>query len=287
MLSKEPSSAHRPRLALRFARDACVIVVGVYLGLCGYLYVRQGDYVYRPDREIAVNPKQHNLPYEDLALRTADGVSISAWFVRAGDPNAVVFLLHGNAENMAGQMDLVLSYSRMGYSVLALDYRGYGKSEGQPDEQGTYMDVDAAWEYLTKRRGIARDHIVVHGRSLGGALAAYAASQYLPAGVILESTFTSIPDRGAELFPMFPVRLLSKYQYNSLERMSEISCPVLVVHSVDDEVIAFVHGQRLYQAAREPKTLVAIHGSHTSGSMASHEVYDPAVREFLRLTLRR
>lgn len=278
----------RPRLALRFVRDAFVIVVGVYLGLCGYLYIKQRDYVYRPDRDLTVDPNQYNLRYETLVLTAADGVKVSTWFVPAKDANApIVVLLHGNAENMGGQMDMILSCNRMGYSVLAMDYRGYGKSEGSPTEAGTYLDADAAWEYLTEKRAIPPNRIVIHGRSFGGGIAAYLASRHAPAGVILESTFTSIPDRGAELFPLFPVHLLSKFQYNSLERMGSISCPVLVIHSKDDQVIPFEHGERLFRAAKEPKQFVAIQGSHDGGYVASHKVYDPAVKGFLRLCLGR
>jgi uncharacterized protein len=274
------------RAILRTLRDIAVIAAGVYAVLCAYLYFRQSSFVFHPDRDLGATPKQLRLAFEDLTLTTADGVKIGAWYIPADKAAGTVLFCHGNAENISGGIETVSLLHKLAVNVLVFDYRGYGRSEGQPTEQGTYRDAEAAWDYLVGKLGQPPGRIVIHGRSLGGAVAAHLARDRTPAGLIVESSFTSVPDMGVRFYPMFPVRLLSKFQYATAEYLPGAKCPVLVIHSPQDDIVPFEMGQRLFAAAHPPKQFVEITGSHNEGSMQSERIYEPALRDFLRQVFR-
>lgn len=269
------------RALLRTARDIVVIVLGVYGVLCAVLYFIQSGLVYYPQREIDATPDQLHLPFDDLMLATSDGLKISAWFIPAKDARGTVLFCHGNGGNISHRLDTIWTLNKLGMNVLIFDYRGYGKSEGKPTEKGTYLDAEAAWKHLVEKRGIPGERIIVQGRSLGGAVAAHLARDHTPAGLILESTFSSMPDMAAKLYPMFPVRLLSKFEYATAEYVAAVKCPVMVVHSPEDDIIPFKQGRRVFDAAGAPKRFVQIRGSHNTGFIESDDIYRPALREFL------
>jgi uncharacterized protein len=165
-------------------------------------------------------------------------------------------------------------------NTLIFDYRGYGESKGRTTESGTYLDAEAAWNQLVEL-GYPADEIVIFGRSLGGAVAAHIAMQKQPAALILESTFTSIPDLGARLYPIFPVRLLSRFKYNTVDFVRRVQSPVLVIHSSQDDIVPYDLGRMVYQAAGEPKEFLQIEGDHNSGFVASGEKYLDGLRSFI------
>lgn len=134
-----------------------------------------------------------------------------------------------------------------GADVFALDYRGFGRSEGRPDEAGVYQDAAAAWAWLTGQRGFAADRILIYGFSLGGGVATWLTTEHQPAGLVLQSTFTSIPDMAAKIFP--PARWLVRTIMDSLSRIGRIKCPIFVIHGSGDELVPFELGQRLHAAA--------------------------------------
>ena len=171
-------------------------------------------------------------------------------------------------------------FHRLGLSTFIIDYRGYGQSEGSPSEQGTYLDAEAAWRYLVEERGVPPDQIIVFGESLGGAVAAWLAQTHSPQALILLSTFTSIPDIGAQTYPFMPVRMLARIQYNTLARMPEINCPVLIVHGQEDEIVPYGHGQQLFEAANQPKEFLEIKGSHNEGSLFRLSSTRPSLAAF-------
>ena len=261
------------------------ILVLLYLGLAGWIYVRQDALVYHPTAEIPLTPADAGWVFEDLTLSTSDGVNINAWFVPVENARGVVLFCHGNAGNIGHRLDSIRIFRDLGLSVLIFDYRGFGRSEGRPSEVGTYLDVRAAWDFLVGEKGVEPQRIVIFGRSLGGAVAAHLAAslgqEKTPGALILESAFTSLPDMAARLYPYLPVRWLAKYSYNSLGRISDVHAPVLVVHSPGDEIVPYAHGQALYAAAPEPKMFLEISGGHNSGFLASGEVYLDGLRSFL------
>ena len=261
------------------------IVAITYVCLLLIMCACQSRLVYFPSRQVQWTPDVAGLEYEAVTLVASDGVKTSAWFVPATKPRGVVLFCHGNAGNISHRLDTMQLHHSLGLSSLHIDYRGYGQSEGKPSEQGTYRDAEAAWRYLTETRKIPAGQIIIHGRSLGGGVAAWLAAKHAPRGLILESTFTSVPDLGAELYPFLPVRLVARIHYDTRKRLADIKCPVLIVHSPQDEIIPYRHGRRLFEAAREPKTFLEIQGGHNEGWAQSGQQYKQGIDAFVTACL--
>ncbi len=279
----EETQATRPRRGLsRKLLSALRIVLVTYVVGAALLYVFQSRVVYFPPGPITNTPPDVGLRlYEEVRLATADGVGLGAWFVPAADSRGAVLYCHGNGDNLSRTLEWVSLYHKMGLDVLTFDYRGYGSSEGSPDEQGTYLDAQAAWDYLVQQRKIPPEKIIVVGKSLGGAIATHLARDHTPRALILESTFTSVPDLAADMLWFLPARQLARYDYRSIDKLPGVRCPVLVLHSRQDKLIPFSHGQRLYEAAREPKAFVEILGGHNAGPGGSGKDFGPAIRDFI------
>lgn len=257
------------------------IGLAAYLGLCLLMFVFQSHYIYFPSREVLATPSALALPFEEVACVTSDGKQIAAWFVPAPAARGTALICHGNGGNIGDRLHIIQRFHDLGLNVFIFDYRGYGKSTGSPSEQGTYEDALAAWNWLTQERGLPADRMVVCGRSLGGAVAAWLANREKPAGLILESTFTSISDIGAGVYWYLPVRLLCRYRYPTLKHIRHVRCPVLISHSREDEMIPFAHGQKLFEAAPEPKVFAELTGGHNDGESFTEASYQHALEAFL------
>ncbi len=256
----------------------------LYSGACLWLYLRQDHLVFIPTRGLSRTPAEAGLAYEALTLPTADGERLGAWYVPAPATGARPWTLlycHGNAGTIADRVEVLAALHREGLAVLIFDYRGYGESTGRPTEAGTHADALAAWRHLTDTRGLPPARILVHGHSLGGAVAAGLAADVRPGALWLESTFTSLTDLGAAMYPLFPVRRLSRYRYDTLTRLSDLQAPLLITHARHDETIPIAHGERLYQAAREPKGFVPFDGDHNTFAFDTDPAYRTAVRTWL------
>jgi fermentation-respiration switch protein FrsA (DUF1100 family) len=256
----------------------------LYIGLLLYLYWNQGNMIHLPDipgRRLDTTPQQRGLDYETVALTTKDGISLNGWFVPVKQPRATVLFFHGNAGNISHRLETLELLHELGLAVFIFDYRGYGMSEGKPTEEGLYRDAEAAWEYLTVSRGIPAHEILLFGRSLGGAIAAYLANRHVAMGLVLESTFTSIPELAAQHYPWLPVRDMVRYRYDTGSRLPQVEMPVLIIHSPDDEIIPFTHSQALYDLARGPKCFVELKGSHNTGNLESRETYRRGWNKFI------
>jgi fermentation-respiration switch protein FrsA (DUF1100 family) len=268
-------------------KTATLLLNTVLVGLCVYFtlvlsfYFLQGRYVFQPKRVLTGNPEQRGLAFEGVYFQSADGVRLHGWFLPHSAPRATVLFLRGNAGNISHDLDTLEILRNLGLSVLIFDYRGYGYSFGQPGEAGTYQDALGAWRYLTEKRGIPADRIILFGRSLGGAVAAWLGQQHMPRGLVLESTFTSLPEVAEKLFPLFPARWLIQYDYNTLARLPAAHCPVLIVHSVEDEIFPFSWARRLLAVAHEPKYFLQIQGSHQRGFMEYRVAYVAGWESFL------
>ena len=254
---------------------------GVYVGLGLILVLFQSRYIYFPERRIAMTPDAVGLSYESVQIETEDGVTLAGWFVPAEPSRGVVLFCHGNAGNISHRLDSIRLFNRLGLSTFIFDYRGYGQSGGRTTERGTYRDVEAAWRYLLDTRGIEPAEIVVFGRSLGGAIASWLAQERTPAALIVESTFTSVPELAAKLYPIYPVRWLARFNYNAAEYVTRVNCPILVVHSRDDDIIPFIHGRLLFDAANEPKEFLEIRGSHNDAFVVSGKQYQDGLDAFI------
>lgn len=249
------------------------VVLALILLACLALWLFQGRLVYFPVGELEGTPSDVGLEYLSLDITTADKVRIHGWFTPgpnhgAASDRAVLFF-HGNGGNISHRLSTLAIIHDLGLSCLIIDYRGYGQSQGNPGEKGTYLDAEAAWEYLLQEQGYAPEQVIVWGRSLGGAIAGWLATEKTPAGLILESSFTSIPDMGAKLYPFLPVRLLSRIKYDTASRLPLLKCPVLVIHSPQDQVIPFEQGRELFRVAPEPKIFLEMTGGHNDGFMLS------------------
>jgi uncharacterized protein len=268
------------------AWPAVRIAVCVYAGLCLLVLFRQDRYVYYPDRVIDLAPDALGMAFDDVILQTQDGVRITGWWVPARPatperPAHTVLFCHGNAGDIGDRVGSIKTFHDLGLNVLIFDYRGYGHSTGKPTEEGTYLDAQAAWNYLKAERGIPPHTIVVFGRSLGGTVASWLAEQTDPGLLFLESTFTSAADIAAGMFPLLPARWLCRYGYNAVDRVRRVRCPVFITHGRQDTMIPFRHAQRILKAAHEPKQLVELDGGHNDGGLDATPGAQAAFRAFL------
>jgi len=257
------------------------IIVGIYIVFAAFLFIFQSHYVYYPVRALSTDPGSIGLQFENVLLETADGVKLSGWFIPSEGARGVLLFCHGNAGNISHRLESIQIFHQLGLDVFIFDYRGYGQSEGKPTEPGTYKDAQAAWRYLIEERQVNPNEVIFFGRSLGAAVAAWLAQSHVPGALILESPFTSLGDIAGTLYPYLPVRLLLRFEYNTAEYLDKVNCPVLIVHSRDDEIMPFSHGQRLFQLAREPKRFVEISGTHNEGFITSGKRYQEGVRTFV------
>lgn len=253
----------------------------IYALLCLAIYVFQPRLVYFPMKAMAATPAAIGLRYEDVRLDTGNGTTVHGWYLPGREDARTLLFLHGNAGNISHRLDSLRIFNELGLSVLIIDYSGFGASGGKPGEQQTYEDAALAWRYLTGSRGIAPERIVVFGRSLGGGVAAWLAARESPGALILESTFTSVPELAKKYYPIFPVRWLARIRYDNASRLREVRCPVLIVHSRDDELVPIDHGRALFELAAEPKTFLEIRGSHNTGFMMSGQSYRRGLARFL------
>lgn len=268
---------------MRMMWHAMGVLAAAYGGLALLLYIFQSRLVFYPeiDREVAATPSQAGLQYEDIHLKTSDGIGLHGWYIPAAQPRGTVLFLHGNAGNISHRLDSVQMFHRLGYNTLIFDYRGYGNSGGVPTEQGTYRDAEAAWRYLTEQRNIPSCRIVLFGESLGGAVAAWLASREKPAALVIASGFTSVPDLGQQLYPYLPVRWLARIRYDTREYLCSVTAPVLVAHSPEDEIIPFEHGRTLFAAANPPKQFLELAGGHNNGFIFMREAWVKELENFV------
>jgi fermentation-respiration switch protein FrsA (DUF1100 family) len=239
---------------------------------------------YHPSRSFDLTGEALNRPWEDVTFAANDGVQLNGWFFPAAtnSPRGSLALLicHGNGGNISHRLDLYGLLLQTGVNVFAFDYRGYGRSEGRPSEEGTYRDVQAAHAWL-RQREFAATNIIVYGESLGGGIASELAVREPVGGLVLQSTFTSVIDLGAELFPFLPVRTLGSIRYDTRRKLPQIRVPVLILHSRADTLIPFHHAEQNFTAANEPKLLIEIGGDHND-AVGDQERLRDGVEQLLR-----
>ncbi len=240
--------------------------------------------VYHPAKEWKAAAADLGRPCEDTTFTAADDIRLSAWFFPADETSPrrdiAMLVCHGNGGNISHRLPLAKAFLGIGVNVLLFDYRGYGRSEGNLSEEGTYLDAQAAYRWLA-RRGIAK--IIAFGESLGGGIASELALREGVAGLILSNTFTSIGDIGAEMFPWLPIRWFNTIHYNTLSKLPRIKMPVLILHSREDEVIGYRHSEKNFAAANEPKLFTETRGGHNETLALDTEQYLGGVEKLLAL----
>ena len=254
------------------------VAFGLFLVFGLYLYFNQGRMVFMPIKELALTPDILEIPFEDVSIPVGGKDNIHAWFFPDEDSKKAVLFCHGNAGNVSHRLETVEFFREYKINVLLFDYRGYGLSDGSPSEAGVYEDTRAAFDWLVNERGFLPENIVVFGRSLGGAAAIDLAAQTKCGGLVVESSFTSAYAIGRAMFPFFPVRYLLRFKFDSVGKIEKVSCPTLVTHSPDDDMIPYEMGRQLYEAAPEPKAFVALSGGHNSREYFEDDGYKSALR---------
>lgn len=221
----------------------------------------------------------------DVYFESADGTRLHGWLAEHPSPRGALLYCHGNAGNVTHRADVVdILRQRLGMTVFVFDYRGYGRSEGRPDEEGVVADARAARGWLAQHAGVAPQQIVLLGRSLGGAVATRLAVEGGARAVVLESTFTSAADMGASIYPFLPVRLLMQNRFETLGRIGDYRGPLIVSHGTEDEIIPFQHGRQLFEAAgSRVKEFVPVEGG-THNALPPLDYYD-ALAECLKRVL--
>ncbi len=233
--------------------------------------------VYHPTRQLEATPAGLGRAFEDVRFTTGDGVELHGWFLPANtnSPRAhlVYLICHGNGGNISHRLGLCAALLETGAGAFIFDYRGYGQSHGRPGEEGTYRDAQTAHMWL-RSKGFRGEDIIAFGESLGGGVVSELALRETVGAMVLQSTFTSIPDIGAELFPWLPVRLISAIKYDTRAKLPRIKAPVLVMHSRTDDLVGFHHAEKNFAAANEPKTFCELRGAHNEAAWEQAEFRD-------------
>lgn len=269
-------------LALRVLRVAVI----AYLVILVLARVFESHLIFFPNEPGRLDGDWHpqNLPVEDVWLRTSDGIKLHSWWIPAEGAKFTFLAFHGNAGNIANRADVYRFLHEMPANVLAVEYRGYGRSEGSPSETGLYRDADAAYRYLTETRHIAPATIISFGQSLGTAVAARLAAHSAVGGVVLEAPFPSLSAMARRVFWFVPgIQFAVITQFRTDRQLANIHVPVLVVHCTEDPVIPPDLEEQVYNAAKMPKYILRIEGrGHEEGSLIAPEQYRGALRDFLR-----
>lgn len=225
-----------------------------------------------------------DLPVQEVWLKTQDGVKLNAWWIGSDQARFTFLAFHGNAGNIADRADIYRFLHQMPANVLAVEYRGYGRSEGKPSEKGIYRDAEAAYAYLTREKAIDPYDIISYGQSLGTVVAAHLAAERKVGGVVLEAPFPSASAVAGKVFWFLPgVNLLVWRQFDTARRLASINAPLLVVHCTQDPVIPPEMGERVFADAHPPKSILRVSGyCHEEAAIISPQKYQDRLRDFLK-----
>jgi fermentation-respiration switch protein FrsA (DUF1100 family) len=264
-----------------------VLVTVVYVGAAVVLRASERSHVYVPGaREVDEPPAQLALRHRAVEFPSADGTRLHAWIVpaaRAESSGYWLLINHGNYGNIGfgGRPEFYAGARDIGLNLFAFDYRGFGRSEGRPREQGVYHDAEGAYRYLVDSLQVPPDRIVIFGHSLGTGVATELATRVPAAALVLEAAYTSLPDIGQEAYPWLPVKLLAGERFETIAKIGRVNLPKLLLHSPDDDIVPYAHGQRVFAAAAEPKRFVTVQGGHAGAFREDRAAYFGAIRELV------
>ncbi len=262
----------------------CVAYVAAIIGVRLY----EPRLVYQPGAR-AVDPPDASLALHERAVsfKAGDSTTLSAWIIPAAraTPEAPwVLISHGNYGNIGygGRPQFYAWFRDLGVNLFAYDYRGFGASEGNPSEAGVYADAAAAYRYLTDSLHVPPSRIVLFGHSLGTGVTIELARHVSAAGLIVEDAYTSVVDRGQEVFPVLPIRLIARSRFASIDKVGALRLPKLFLHARNDGTIPIEHGRKLFAAAAEPKEFVELNAGHADAYTADRVRYYGAIDAFIR-----
>ncbi|MGK7945490.1 MAG: alpha/beta hydrolase [Microcystaceae cyanobacterium] len=262
----------------------------LYAVLCLTLYFVQKRLIFKPSRQIAYTPKEVELNYEDVwipLLTPAETVErLHGWWIEGKQgKESVLLYLHGNGGNISSNLSPVQRFHELGFSVLMIDYRGYGRSDGTfPSEEQMYRDSQVTWDYLVQRRGVQPQNIFIFGHSMGGAVAIdLAVRKPNAAGVIVQSTFTSLQHLGGQqsLYRLFPIPLILTQRFDSLGKLPLLQIPLMLIHGIEDQTVPYTMSQTLYDRANVPKQLYLVPlAGHNNVSSVGDMQYKDEIDQF-------
>jgi fermentation-respiration switch protein FrsA (DUF1100 family) len=261
----------------RAAGVVLLVAVVLYLGAVAYLFVFQRDYVFDPGGTLA-SPAEKSLPQvEVVTIRTNDGTELTGWFVEASSGRPTILYFHGNSGNISGRAKRFKQILDSGFGLLAVSYRGYPGSGGDPSEAALFSDALEIFDWLAART----TNIVIFGESLGTSVATHVAEERPARALVLEAPFTAALDIAAKTYPWVPVSLLMRDPFLTRDMIVKIDEPLLIVQGTNDDVVPVEQGKRLFALAHEPKKLAIIDGG-THSDLWDHGLW-PIVLGFLRL----
>lgn len=262
-----------------------VTIFAAYVLVLLLLRVFEDHFLFFPNTPNRLEGDWHprTLPVQDIQLAAVDGTKLHAWWIPSPQATYTFLAFHGNAANITNRIPIYEFLRALPVNVLALEYRGYGRSEGSPTESGIYKDADASYDYLTREQNISPQTIVAFGQSLGTAVASKLAARKQVAAIVLEAPFPSASAVSRKLFWFFPgIQYLLKGQLDTAARLKQVTAPILIVHCKQDPVIPFELGQAVYNGANSPKQFVAIDNScHEEASLFATGQYRTALLKFL------
>jgi fermentation-respiration switch protein FrsA (DUF1100 family) len=261
-----------------------LLIAYVLLLLLARIFERR--LIFFPDYEGRLAGDWHpkGLPIEDVWFRSPDGMKLHAWWIRNPRADFTFIAFHGNAGNITNRAEVYRFLWELPVNILAVEYRGYGRSEGTPSEAGLYLDAQAACDYLVHERGIPASQLVAFGQSLGTAVAVDLATRRPLAGIVLEAPFPSVRAVANRVFPFLPgLGLVAKSKFNTGDKLARPHPPVLITQCSQDPVIAPALGQEVYRLAVEPKSFLHLDGfCHEEASLVAPKVYREHLSAFIK-----
>ena len=267
----------------KFILNRLLVIVPALLVVAICLRIFENRLVFYPPRypEGFASPKAYGLPVEEVWIVAEDGVRLNAYFLPNAASPMVILWFHGNAENIGMGLGQMKALSKLGTNILEIDYRGYGKSKGSPDEAGVYRDGEAAYHYLTASRHFSPQNIIVYGHSVGGGIAGEIAFRNPCGGLVIESSLTSARDMARQVLKVPGVEFIIKTRFDSLGKIPQVHAPVMIIHGTDDSLIPYSMGQRLFEAAHEPKIFVSVKSGHDDAWAVGGKPYWDAWKTFI------
>jgi uncharacterized protein len=260
--------------------DLLILAVLAYLGLFAIGCVFQRPMIFPATQQVERTPGHFNWDYEERIL-SVEGKETLLWHIPLKNARGTALFSHGNGGNIGDRLESIGLLRSFGFSVVCYDYGGYGISTGKPSEKRCYADIRAVWEWMTETQGVPPEEILLFGRSLGGAVTADLAEEVQPGAIILESTFRSTIAVAKDIYPLLPAQWFLIHRFKTEDKIGSFRAPVLIVHSPEDDIIAYHHGTTLFEKAAEPKAFLEIHGSHNEGFALSKDIYRAGWEAFL------
>jgi fermentation-respiration switch protein FrsA (DUF1100 family) len=273
---------------IKFVKAVVIIACVAYIAAIIGVRLMEAKLVYQPGARAVDQPAANlALDQRSLTFRAADSTLLTAWVIPAANagPDAPwVLISHGNYGNIGygGRPQFYAWFRDLGVNLFAYDYRGFGASDGAPSEAGVYSDADAAYRYLTDSLHVPPSRIILFGHSLGTGVTIELARHVAAAGMFVEDAYTSVANRGQEVFPLLPIKLIAKSRFASIDKVGALRIPKLFLHAKNDMTIPIAHGRAVFAAAAEPKEFVELNAGHADAYEADRTRYYGAIDAFIR-----